>query len=117
MNISISFTREEMNEMRFILKHYMHFYPYTPNDYFHKMRGGLVDKFTDGINRWNETHPETDCTCEQCKFWHPYGDHQQTEGRCKKHAPELHIVSWNTNACNDFEWSAPGTIPTTNDHR
>ena len=115
MNIPISFTREEMNEMRFILKRYMHFYPHTPNEYFHKMRAGLIEKFTDGINRWNDTHPDTDCTCEQCKHWYPYGNHQQTVGRCLKH--EGSYPYWNTNACNNFEWSAPGTIPTTNDHR
>lgn len=113
MNISISFTREEMNEMRFILKRYMHFYPNAPNAYFHNMRGGLVDKFTDGITRWNESHPETDCTCEQCKYWYPMGNHQPTDGKCLKHEGSYPMA--HHNACNDFEWSAPGTIPTTND--
>lgn len=56
--ITIEVTPEELLEMRFNVKRYSETYPNHPNEYFGKLRAGIIEKLTVAIKKHQATATE-----------------------------------------------------------
>ena len=56
--ITLELTSEELLEMRFNVKRYSELYPNHPNEYFGKLRAGIIEKLTAAFVKYQETANE-----------------------------------------------------------
>ena len=56
--ITIEVTPEELLEMRFNVKRYSELHPNHPNEYFGKLRAGIIEKLTAAFVKYQETANE-----------------------------------------------------------
>lgn len=56
--ITVELTREELLEVGFCVKRYSQLYPNFPNEYFNKLRSGIINKLTDAFIEYQNSEPD-----------------------------------------------------------